>query len=169
MNGLAARFLAFAMLEITLGYGAYKFGRTLTDAEWQARWAEQGEFQARARTAAELSARIEEQRRQAAINQVGRDARVQNQVAAIDATGANAAGERLHVAVAKLAIGVGGCTADTDAARRSQTATRAAMVLSNLFQRADDRAGELAKAYDAARIAGQACEVAFDRLTKSRS
>jgi hypothetical protein len=32
------------------------------------------------------------------------------------------------------------------------------MVLSNLFQRIDKRAKELAKAYDAARIVGSACE-----------
>lgn len=34
----------------------------------------------------------------------------------------------------------------------------AAMVLSDLLTRADERAGELAKAYDVARIAGLACE-----------
>ena len=90
-------------------------------------------------------------------------------MAATDAAGADTAGERLDVAAAKLATGAGGCAADTDAASRSQTASRAAMVLSNLFQRADARAGELAKAYDAARVAGQACEVAFDRLTQPRS
>jgi hypothetical protein len=39
------------------------------------------------------------------------------------------------------------------------------MVLSDLFQRADQRAGELAKAYDAARIAGLACQEAYRSLT----
>jgi hypothetical protein len=169
MNGLALRFLVLAMFGITLGYGAYKHGSTKAEAEWQARWAEQGEFQAKARAAAERSARTEEQRWQKAMNQVGSDAREKTNVAAIDATGADAAGERLHVAAAKLVAGTGGCAADTDAARRSQTATRAAMVLSHLFQRADARAGELAKAYDAARVAGEACEVAFDRLSRPRS
>ncbi|WP_436278810.1 DUF2514 family protein [Pseudomonas juntendi] len=35
--------------------------------------------------------------------------------------------------------------------------TRAVMVLSNLLERADERAGELAKAYDKARLAEQVC------------
>lgn len=38
------------------------------------------------------------------------------------------------------------------------SATRAAMVVSKLLERADARAGDLAKAYDRSRIAGQACE-----------
>jgi hypothetical protein len=38
------------------------------------------------------------------------------------------------------------------------------MVLSDMFQRADKRAGELAKAYDAARIAGLACERSYGAL-----
>ncbi|MCY1463236.1 hypothetical protein D9M71_811040 [compost metagenome] len=42
---------------------------------------------------------------------------------------------------------------------------RAAMVLSDLLARADERAGELAKAYDLARIAGQQCEREYDALT----
>jgi len=37
-------------------------------------------------------------------------------------------------------------------------------VLSELFQRADKRAGELAAAYDRARIAGQACERSYDSM-----
>ena len=38
------------------------------------------------------------------------------------------------------------------------------MVLSDLFQRADQRAGELAAAYDRARIAGLACERGYENL-----
>lgn len=38
-------------------------------------------------------------------------------------------------------------------------------VLADLFGRADDRAGILAAALDASRIAGQACERAYDALT----
>jgi hypothetical protein len=39
------------------------------------------------------------------------------------------------------------------------------MVLSDLLARADARAGELAKAYDRARIAGLACEASYNALT----
>ncbi|PZP52107.1 MAG: DUF2514 domain-containing protein, partial [Azospira oryzae] len=39
------------------------------------------------------------------------------------------------------------------------------MVLSDLLARADERAGDLAKAYDAARTAGRQCEREYDALT----
>jgi len=54
---------------------------------------------------------------------------------------------------------------DTGVAQRGASATRAAMVLSELFERADKRAGELAVAYDRARIAGLACERSYQSLT----
>jgi hypothetical protein len=40
------------------------------------------------------------------------------------------------------------------------------MVLSDLLARADTRAGELAKAYDRAQIAGQQCEREYDSLVR---
>jgi hypothetical protein len=45
---------------------------------------------------------------------------------------------------------------------------RAAMVLSQLLERADARAGDLAKAYDRARIAGEACESAYVAIGDAR-
>lgn len=145
---------------------AYQFGRSTMDTEWRARWAEQGEFQAKARSAAESSVRMEEQRRQTQINQVRNDAKAQSKNAVADSVGADAAGDRLYIAADQLAARQ--CVTDTGVARRGQAATRAAMVLSDLFQRADRRAGELAKAYDAARIAGQTCERSYDAIKKNR-
>ena len=141
---------------------AYQFGRGTMGTEWQARWAEQGELQAKARSAAETSARMEEQRRQTEVNQVRNDAKSQSKSAAVDGSGADAAGDRLHAAADQLAARQ--CSSDTGVTRRSEAATRAAMVLSDLLKRADARAGELAKAYDAARIAGQACERSYDAI-----
>jgi hypothetical protein len=149
------------ILSVALGYGAYQHGRTTANTEWQARWAEQGEFQAKARAAAETSYRAEERRRQTAINQVESNAREQNKNAATDAASADALGERLHVAADDLAARSGKCTDDTDTAERGKAATRAAMVLSDLLKRSDSRAGDLAQAYDRARIAGLACEQAY--------
>nr|WP_236167116.1 DUF2514 family protein [Pseudomonas fulva] len=40
------------------------------------------------------------------------------------------------------------------------------MVLSDLLARADARAGELARAYDRVRIAGQLCEASYNGLIK---
>ena len=106
-------------------------------------------------------ARQEEQRRQAKVNKEASDAREQNKAAAVDAGAADAAGDRLHVEANKLAATA--CV-DPGVAQRGASATSAAMVLSDLLQRADKRAGELAVAYDRARIAGLACERIFDSM-----
>ena len=104
-------------------------------------------------------AREEEQRRQAVVNKEASDAREQNKAATLDADTADAAGDRLHVEANQFAATACG---DPGAAQRGASATRAAMVLSDLLQRADKRAGELAAAYDKARIAGLACERSYD-------
>lgn len=108
-------------------------------------------------------AREEEQRRQLAVNKEASDAREQNKAAAVDAGAADAAGDRLHVEAGKFAAAACG---DSGASQRGAPATRAAMVLSDLLQKADKRAGELAAAYDRARIAGKACEAAYISLKR---
>lgn len=100
----------------------------------------------------------EEQRRQAAVNKEASAAREQNKAAAVDA---DAAGERLHVEAGKLAATA--CV-NLGTAQRSASATRTAMMLSELFQRADKRAGGLSTAYDRAQIAGLARERSFDSM-----
>ena len=108
-------------------------------------------------------ARQEEQRRQAAVNKEASDAREQNKAASVDAATADAAGDRLHVEAGKFAAKACG---DPGAAQRGASATRAAMVLSELFERADKRAGELAATYDRARIAGLTCERSYQSLSQ---
>lgn len=134
----------------------WRFGKTL---------AVMGEAQALAIGEAGRVAREEEQRRQSAANKEANDAREQNKAAAVDAGSADAAGERLHVEAGKLAATACG---DPGAAQRGASATRAAMVLSELFQRADKRAGELAAAYDQARIAGHTCERVYDGIRQGK-
>lgn len=107
----------------------------------------------------ERGARQEEQRRATAQEDARVHAQQENQVAA---AGADAAGQRLHNDAAKFATTVGCPAADTAAIARGQAANRAAMVLSDLFARADARAGELAKAYDSAQIAGEQCQREHD-------
>jgi len=160
LGGLVLIILACAGLL----YGSYHHGVTVTDLRWKALWADQQVLQAKGLAAATTANRTEEQRRQTAINQVGNDAREQTKVAVADAAGADDAGERMWAEAANLAARSSCSSSDTGAAERGKAATRAAMVLSELFQRADKRAGELARAYDGARIAGLACEQAFDVL-----
>jgi len=110
-------------------------------------------------------ARKEEQLRQKAVNKEASDAREQNKAAAVDAGVADAAGDRLHVEANQFAATA--CS-DAGAAQRGASATRAAMVLSDLLQRADKRAGELAAAYDRSRIAGLACERSYNQITSQQ-
>lgn len=85
-------------------------------------------------------------------------------MADVGVAGADAAGQRMRGEAANLAATVSCPGTDTAAVARGQAATRAAMVLSDLLARADERAGELAKAYDRARIAGQLCEASYNAL-----
>ena len=109
-------------------------------------------------------ARQEEQRRAEAQEEARAHAQEERTIADAGAVGADAAGQRLRDQGAKLAAAVSCPATDTAAIARGQAATRAAMVLSELRDRADARAGELAKAYDRARIAGQLCESSYNAL-----
>ncbi|AZE53693.1 hypothetical protein C4K03_1522 [Pseudomonas synxantha] len=154
--------LGAILLALAIGFGGawqvqdWRFGKQL---------AEIGKAQALAVTEAGNTARQEEQRRQSAVNKEARDAREQIKAATVDAGTADAAGDRLHVEVGKFAATACG---NPGAAERGASATRAAMVLSELFQRADKRAGELAAAYDRARIAGLACEGSYEGIRSAR-
>lgn len=148
-------------------YAAYSHGVTVTNAARDAEWSQAVATQQAELARAVQAARNEEQRLQREANQVGTDAREKNAAADADGRGLDAAGDRLHVQAGKLAASAGACSRDTGSADRGASATRAALVLSQLLERADARAGDLAKAYDRARIAGQACERAYDLLLKA--
>ncbi|UVM65018.1 DUF2514 domain-containing protein [Pseudomonas sp. B21-009] len=147
-------------------WGIYELGRSTMNAEWKARWAVRDAGDQQAWAQEEASARSEEQRRAAAQEEARANAREQEHTAAVDGAGADAAGQRMRDKAARYATTAGKCATDSAAAARGQAATRAAMVLSDLLARADARAGELAKAYDRARIAGLACEASYTALIK---
>lgn len=114
-------------------------------------------------------ARDEEQRRAEAQEEARAHAQKERTIADVGAVDADAAGQRLRSESTQYAAAVSCPGTDTAAIARSQAATRAAMVLSDLLARADERAGELAQAYDRARIAGQQCEREYDGLTPQKS
>lgn len=155
--------LAAILLAIMISAGA---AWQVQDWRYGARLADIARDQAIAITEAGNAARKEEQRRQASVNKEASNAREQNKAAAVDAGAADAAGDRLHVDADKLAAGA--CPGDSGTAKRGASATRAAMVLSDLLQRADKRAGELAAAYDRSRIAGLACERSYNQITSQQ-
>ncbi|WP_028634971.1 DUF2514 domain-containing protein [Pseudomonas parafulva] len=147
-------------------WGAYQHGRSVERNQALATSAHRDSGDRLAEVIGEREARQEEQRRAEAQEEGRAHAYEQHQAADAGAAGADAAGQRLHDEGAKLAATVSCPGTDTAAIARGQAATRAAMVLSDLLARADARAGELAKAYDQARIAGQLCEASYNALTK---
>lgn len=150
-------------------YAAYSHGVTVTNAARDAEWSQAVATQQAELARAVQAARTEEQRLQREANQVGTDARKKNAAADADGHGLDVAGDRVRVQAGKLAARAGACSSDTGSADRGASATRAALVLSQLLERSDARAGDLAKAYDRALIAGQACERAYDLVSGAQS
>lgn len=109
------------------------------------------------------AARAEDQRRIAALQRMLTHARDDAAAARRDAAAADAQRPGLLDAAAAAARACGGAD-DPAAAAGGQTATAAGHVLADVLSRADARAGELAAALDAARLAGQLCERAYSAL-----
>jgi len=143
----------------------YQHGRSVERAAAAQASAQRDSGDRLAEVIGERGARQEEQRRAQAQEEARSDAQEEQTIADAGAAGADAAGQRLQHEGAKLAASVSCPGTDTAAIARGKAATRAAMVLSDLLARADERAGELAQAYDRARIAGQHCEREYDALT----
>lgn len=145
-------------------WGAYQHGISVERANGGQISAQRDSGDRLAEVIGERSARQEEHRSADAQQEARVKAHEERTIADAGAAGADAAGQRLRDEGAKLAATVSCPGTDTAAIARGQAATRAAMVLSDLFARADARAGELAKAYDRAQIAGQQCEREHDSL-----
>ncbi|WP_236238445.1 DUF2514 domain-containing protein [Pseudomonas faucium] len=142
----------------------YQHGRSVERAEDAAASAQRDSGDRLAEVIGERAARQEEQRRAQAQEEARAHAQEERTIADVGAAGADVAGQRLRDDGAKFAATVSCPGTDTAAIARGQAATRAAMVLSDLLARADERAGELAKAYDLARVAGRQCEREYDAL-----
>ena len=157
---------SLALLALIASYWlVYQHGRTVERAEADLVSAQRDSGDRLAEVLGERDARAEEQRRAQAQEEARANAHEERTIADAGAAGADAAGQRMRDEAGKLAASVGCPGTDTSAVARGQAATRAAMVLSDLLARADARAGELAKAYDRARIAGLACEASYNALT----
>ncbi|WP_447742304.1 DUF2514 domain-containing protein [Pseudomonas laurentiana] len=166
MKALATR-LSLLLLVLASYWGAYQHGRSVERAEAGQASAERDSGDRLAEVIGERGARQEEQRRATAQEEARAHAQEERTIADAGAAGADAAGQRLRDEAGKFAATVSCPGTDTAAVARGQAATRAAMVLSDLLARADERTGELAKAYDLARTAGQQCEREYDALTQT--
>lgn len=162
MNGWARAVMCTLLLASY--WGAYQHGRTVERAEAGLVSAQRDSTDRLEEVLGERGARAEEQRRATAQEEAKAHAQKERTTADAGAVSTDAAGQRMRGEAANLAATVSCSGADTAAVARGQAATRAAMVLSDLLARADERAGELAKAYDRARIAGQLCEASYNAL-----
>lgn len=161
--------LGLLALVLASYWGAYQHGRSVERSQALATSAHRDSGDRLAEVIGERGARQEEERRAEAQEEARAHAHEQSQMADAGAAGADTAGQRLQHEAAQLAATVSCSGTDTRAIARSKTATRAAMVLSDLLTRADARAGELAQAYDRARIAGDQCVAEYEALIDRRA
>ncbi|MFP3447638.1 DUF2514 domain-containing protein [Pseudomonas sp. SIMBA_067] len=155
--------LAVAVL-LASHWAAYQHGRSVERANAGQAAAQRDSGDRLAEVIGERGARQEELRRATAQEEARAHAQEERTIADAGAADADAAGQRLRSDATQFAAAVSCPGPDAAAIARGQAATRAAMVLSDLLTRADARAGELAKAYDSARIAGRQCEHEYDAL-----
>lgn len=161
-------YIAAVLLALGALFGAYHHGVSVTDATWQAQWAARDTRDEAARAANESAARVREQSYQHAIDKVVQDGQrtIDQLTAAAAAERASRSGVQLEadkLAARLTASQAGGhsCTAATSAA-----ASRAVMVLADVFKRADERAGDLAGYAQDSHARGVTCERGFDGIAK---
>lgn len=137
-------------------------GVTSERTTWEARWAQRDAADETARANAEAAARVEEQKRADWAQGVQRDATQALEQVRVSADSADADNQRLRGELGKLQARLGGTGKAAATPASSTSATRAAMVLSELYGSCQGRLAELSPAFDRARIAGLACERAYD-------
>lgn len=118
-----------------------------------------------AQAEAQRNAREEEERRRREHDEIANEAAERIRQAQADAARAAVAAGKLRAHVAALAASCG-AAAHPPIAAGSAPASGPGLLLADLFQRIDDRAGELARYADAAREAGRACERAYEALRR---
>lgn len=106
------------------------------------------------------------QKQQTTLDKVAEDAEKKIALAESAANAADAAHDSVQQQAARLATKLADCNASASAERSKATAA-SAMVLAELFRRADQRAGELGRAYDKARVAGLTCEKSYQALLET--
>lgn len=164
---VAATLAVVALLAAIFFFG-YQAGQSDANAEWSLKWSDRDKADALALAKRQADAREEENRRQREADENRNQAVQQISAAKADADNARADADGLHDKAEKLARRLAererSCNSITSGG--SKTNAGGAAVLSELFRRADERAGELAAALDDARIRGMSCESAYDSLTK---
>lgn len=163
LRRIAPYLLAIAVV-FAIAASGWRLGVNQTDAKWQEQWAQRDVDDATARAAAEQAARAKETADQLHAEKVQRDATQALEQERLVSAGERAATERVRSELAKLQTRLRGAGASPATSTSSTSATRAAMVLSDLYGSCQSRIGEVGSAFDRARIAGLACEASYDSL-----
>lgn len=143
----------------------YRIGADSTESEWRIKWAEQAQRLADAERAYTELARAEELRRQAAINEVTENAQTEIDRARADAAAAHAAADSLRDQAQRLAAAAGKTCSNPRPAAAGKAAGSPGLVLADVLGRVEEAGRSMAEAADRSRIAGAACEAAYDALT----
>lgn len=143
---------------------AYSHGRSVVNEQWQGRWNKRDAEDEAAALRATNAARELEKSRQNIIDQVQADAEKQIDIALTHATDASIAADGLRSQVARL-LAADRARRNSDPTVFSQTAENPGNLLAVVLDKSVQRNRELARIADAARIAGQACERAYDSLS----
>lgn len=137
-------------------------------ARAQQQFAEERQKAAEAARLAEQEAREEEQRREQRKQEIIDAAEERTELAKASAADAERAAAGLRDRLAAFTSAVRRATKDSQPAQRSEgkQGPDALDVLAAVLQRSDDGAGELAAYADRLRVAGVACEQAYDGLRR---
>lgn len=164
MRAWAWAIVAAALVAAGFLAGTHWVSGRLSKAE--AEHARQREQWAAERDKAQADARAEDARRVDAMQEVQRVAALSRAHDQADHRAAAAVGERVRAEARAAAARA--AAADPSPADGGAPAAGPGLVLADLFGGADEAAGELAAALDAARTAGLACERSYDALTGPR-
>lgn len=167
LGGIAAVVIGLVLGALGLHHHVYKQGYAAGAAAVQQKFDAAEKAAEEKRLADVQAARAEEQRRTNAQAEIANEATKQADAARADAAAASTAADGLRTRVAQL-IAASRAARNSAAARSSSPTGDPLDVLADVLTRADKRAGDLAAYADAARIAGVACEHAYDSLTAAK-
>lgn len=114
--------------------------------------------------AAERAVRAEETQRAQALEKIANDTQKQIDAARADAATAARAADSLRQQLARYVATARASSAGASTATASETASDPVGVLADMYSSSDQRAGEISTYADAARIAGLACERAYQEV-----
>lgn len=158
------KYLAVAAIVCGIVWAIDDFGYDRAHEKWEKKWNDRELEIATANLAHEEKLRSLQAELQSTADRVNKDAKVQIDKLESDLLAANTSAGSLRDKVTKYAASAKKCASNTGATNASETADAPAVVLGRMFSWADQAAGELGEFADRSRIAGLACETAYDNL-----